>query len=112
MFNPRIIYYAKKLSFYLSVLNSDDEHTRHTARQSLELYMKKRRCEEADPHQENLAGFRTNYRVIKTSKVMWRKSHRIHLNELCCKLGIKLHHREDGLYTLTLKAVEEAEMMF
>ena len=76
--------------------------------------MKKRKCEEADPHQESFAGFTTdnNYRVIQTSKVMWRKSHRIHLNELCCKLGIKLYLREDGLYALTAKADEEVEMMF
>ena len=59
-------------------------------------------------------GFRTdnNYRVIKTSKVMWRKSRRIHLNELCCKPGIELHLREDGLYALIVKADEEVEMMF
>ena len=76
--------------------------------------MKKCKCEEADPHQENFAGFRTdnNHRVIQTSKVMWRKSHRIHLNELCRKLGIKLHLREDGLYVLIVKADEEVEMMF
>ena len=63
------MYYATKLSFYLSVLNSDDDQTRHTARQSLELHMKKRGCEEADLHQENVAGFTTdsNYRVIKIS---------------------------------------------
>ena len=76
--------------------------------------MKKRKCEEADPHQESFAVFTTdnNYRVIQTSKVMWCKSRWIHLNELCCKLGIKLHLREDGLYALTAKADEEVEMMF
>ena len=31
-------------------------------------------------------------------------------NELCCKLGIKLHLREDGLHALTVKADEEIEM--
>ena len=36
----------------------------------------------------------------------------IHLNELCRKLGIKLHLREDGLYVLIVKADEEVEMMF
>ena len=36
----------------------------------------------------------------------------IHLNELCCELGIKLHLREDGLYALIVKADEEVEMMF
>ena len=56
-FNPRIIYYAKKLSFYLNVLNSDDEQTQHTTRQSFELHMKKRKCEEADTHQENFYWF-------------------------------------------------------
>ena len=73
--------------------------------------MKNRKEEEADPHQENFAGFRTdnNYRVIKTSKVMWRRSHWIHLNELCCKHGIKLHLREDGLYALIVKADEEVD---
>ena len=39
---------------------------------------------------------------------MWRKSHWISLNELCRKLGIKLHLREDGLYVLT----DKVEMMF
>ena len=43
---------------------------------------------------------------------MWRKSLWIHLNELCCKPGIELHLREDGLYALIVKADEEVEMMF
>jgi hypothetical protein len=114
LFNPRLIYYAKKLSFHLSALNSDDDQTRHTARRSLELHMNKRKCEQADLQQDNFAGFITdnNYRVIKMSKVVWRKSHWIHLNELCCKLGIKLQLREDGQYVLIVKADEEVEMVF
>ena len=43
---------------------------------------------------------------------MWRKSHWIHLSELCCKLGIKLHLIEDGLYVLIVKADEEVKMVF
>ena len=43
---------------------------------------------------------------------MWRKSRWIYLNEMCCKLGIKLHLREGGLYVLILNADGEDEMMF
>ena len=39
---------------------------------------------------------------------MWRKSHWIRFNELCRKLGIKLHLRDDGLYVLA----DKVEMMF
>ena len=45
------------------------------------------------------------------SKVVRRKSHWSHLSDLCCKLGIKLHLREDGLYVLIVEADEEAEIM-
>ena len=61
-----------------------------------------------------LAGFRidSNYRVIKMSKVVWRKSHWIHPNELCCQPEVRLHLREDAMYVLTVKADEEVEMVF
>ena len=39
--NPTTTYIAKKISFLLSTLNSDDPQTRHSARSSLELHMKK-----------------------------------------------------------------------
>ena len=41
--NPKLLYYTSHISFYLSVLNSDDPNVRQTARHSLDLHMKKER---------------------------------------------------------------------
>jgi hypothetical protein len=116
LFHPRSMYYAKKLSFMLSVLNSDDEQTRHTARTSLALHLTKRKCavvsDDADDDQ-NFAGYKTDAkgRLLKASKVTWRRSQWIHLNELCVKLEVKLHLVDDQ-YVLRFCPDEDIQMTF
>ena len=97
LFYPRINYHCKKLSFFLSVLNNDDLQTRFTARESLKLHLTKRKCELTDDPEENFSGYSVdnNYNLIKKSKVTWRRSIWIHLNELCSRLSTKLHIRGD-----------------
>ena len=114
LIRPRTMYYAKKLSFYLSVLNSDDEQTKHTARHSLTLHMTKRKCELADPNTEsNYAGYKLNEdnKLIKGSRVDWRKSQWIHLHELCKKLNVQLHFRGNE-YVMRVKTDDDIEMTF
>ena len=76
--DPIATYIAKKISFLLSVLNSDDPQTRYSARSSLKLHMRKRRAVELE-NGDNLtfAGFEVNEhgRVIKESKVAGRNPH-------------------------------------
>jgi len=115
LFHPRSIYYAKKLSFMLSVLNCDDEQTRHTARTSLALHLTKRKCSvvSGEDDEQNFAGYKTdaNGRLIKASRVTWRRSPWIHLNELCLKLGVQLHLTGDR-YVLRVNPEEEIQMSF
>ena len=109
LFNPRINYHAKKLSFYLSVLNSDDEQTRASARESLRLHMTKRKCQQSRDPENNFAGYSTNAnkKVIKASKVTWRRSQWIHLNELCSRLSVQLHLRgEEYVFLVTSDGIQ------
>ena len=75
----------------LSTLNSDDPHTKHSARSSLELHMKKRKVVKNN-HESSFAGYCTdeNGRLIKQCAVNWPKSIWIELNELCMREGLKL----------------------
>ena len=111
LLNPRLMYYSKKLSFFLSVLNSDDDQTRHTARESLRLHLGKRKCEKTFNLNKNFAGYRTdnNHKLIKTSKVNWHQSQWIHMNELCCKLGVQLHQRGED-YVLKICTDDEVTL--
>jgi hypothetical protein len=110
------MYHAKKMSFLLSTLNSDDEQTRHTARTSLTLHLDKRKCRPAtlDNEDNNFAGYATDdgYRLIKTSKVNWRKSPWIHLNELCAKLGVRLRCNADHQFVLSYIVDEDVLLSF
>ena len=109
--DPRAAYYAKKLSFYLDTLNSDDPQVRHTARTSLELHMEKRKVDTTKTEQ-NFAGYATNSKYItkKKSKVNWSKSQWITLNELCAKLNLKLH-KEEEKYIMVPERDEETQIV-
>ena len=45
--HPRILYYAKHLSFFLSVLNCSDDKIKAMAFESLQLHMTKRKAKKA-----------------------------------------------------------------
>ena len=94
--NPTTTYIAKKISFLLSTLNSDDPQTRHSARSSLELHMKKRRVDKNNID-SSFAGYCTdeNGRLVKQCAVNWPKSVWIELNELCMREGLRLEMSGD-----------------
>ena len=94
--NPTTTYIAKKISFLLSTLNSDDPQTRHSARSSLELHMKKRRVDKNNID-SSFACYCTdeNGRLVKQCAVNWPKSVWIELNELCMREGLRLEMSGD-----------------
>lgn len=115
LLHPRNMYYAKKLSFILSVLNSDDEQTRNTARYSLALHLEKRKCTEAARGDDRVfAGYTTdeNYHLLKKSKVLWRKSLWIHVNDICARNKIQLQRNSEHMFVLKFWADEEVQMSF
>ena len=102
--NPKLLYYTSHISFYLSVLNSDDPIVRQTARHSLDLHMKKRKAVEIENSEEdNFAGFLIeNKKIVKNSKAIWPKSDWQHLFEMCQREGIRLL-KNDDLYVLSFE---------
>ena len=94
LLNPRVIYYAKHLQFYLDVLNNDDLSVRHAARESLKLHMTKRKAF-PDAGENSFAGYAVNDgKLVKQSKVCWAKSQWVHLLEMCAREKIQLLFRE------------------
>ena len=111
LISPRIMYHAKKLSFHLSMLNNDDTHTREAARNSLQLHLSKRKCLPSTATDgDNFAGYKTdnNYRLVKTSKVNWRRSPWVHLNEICIRTGVRLRKNDDS-YVLVIAPDQEVQ---
>ena len=56
---PSTMYEAKKISFIISVLNSDDQNVRILARKSFELHMSKRKVPLAE-EEDNFLGYEVN----------------------------------------------------
>ena len=54
---PSTMYKAKKISFIISVLNSDDQNVRILARKSLELHMSKRKVPLVQEEEDNFLGY-------------------------------------------------------
>ena len=54
---PSTMYHAKRISFLLSVLNSDDQHEKAVARHSFALHTKKRKVSAADLDNDNFGGY-------------------------------------------------------
>eukprot|EP00745_Piridium_sociabile_P023008 TRINITY_DN35831_c0_g2_i14.p1 TRINITY_DN35831_c0_g2~~TRINITY_DN35831_c0_g2_i14.p1 ORF type:complete len:336 (-),score=64.31 TRINITY_DN35831_c0_g2_i14:549-1556(-) len=53
LLKPSTMYYAKRLSFLLLVLNNDDNHVRDVARGSFKLHMQKRKVQLTGPDEDN-----------------------------------------------------------
>ena len=107
--NPRVMYYAKHMSFALATLNSDDISVRNTARESLNLHMTKRKAVSVnqDDETESFAGFVIeDGKILKKSKVNWPKSRWYHLFEMCKREHVNLLISHD-LYVFPLTANEE-----
>ena len=96
--NPHILYYAKHLAFYLSILNSSDPIAQACARQSLGLHMSKRKAthignlpieEFSRPH---FAGYQTDDKgnILKQSKGSWPKSQWQSVSVQCARNNVKL----------------------
>ena len=89
--HPRTHYYACRLAFFLSVLNSDDAHVRYTARTSLTLHMTRRKVTTAHEGDNQFAGYAvTNGKLDKRSKVNWPSSQWVNLFEMLHREGIVL----------------------
>ena len=75
---PHALYYDSRLSFILSVLNSDDMCVRQCARDSLALHMTKRKVPPAIAGQPSFAGYSVvNEKLNKTTKVISGPSQRM-----------------------------------
>ena len=94
------LYYAKRVSFLLSVLNSDDQQVRESARYTFHLHMSKRKVPVANDDDPNFGGYTvgSDGRIVKQSKVNWARSDFVELNELCMRLNIQLELRNDTFH--------------
>ncbi|KAL8581682.1 hypothetical protein ACOMHN_049238 [Nucella lapillus] len=103
--NPSALYSAKHLSFRLSVLNSDDEQVRDTARSSLALHMQKRKVPEAPTIVNAFCGFQTSDEgnLAKTWRVTWPRSDWGHMNEVCAHEGVVCEKRIGVSFAPTLR---------
>ena len=113
LLNPRVIYYAKHLQFYLDVLNNDDLSVRHAARESLKLHMTKRKAS-PDTGENSFAGYAVNNgKLVKQSKVCWAKSQWVHLLEMCVRENIQLIFTEhDDGYSYVLNIDDDISYQF
>ena len=113
---PSTMYHAKRISFLLSVLNSDDIPVRSAARSSLTLHMTKRKVPiSTDPEEENFCGYKTkeNGQLYKESKVNWSKSTFVELNELCNRLKVRMYYDDNSdLYSVSIPATPEGDIYF
>ena len=114
--SPRVyvMYYAKRLSFYLSVLNNDDPNVRQAARYSLKLHMEKRKAIPVhDDDCPNFAGYVINNtgNIAKQSKVNWPKSIWVNLHEMCKRQHISLIKGDDK-YLYEMAVDEEVSITF
>ena len=112
--NPRIAFYAKRLAFILSTLNSDDEKTKVCARNSLRLHFDKRKAVFDNEHLNMFAGYIIeNNKIVKHSKVYWSKSFWVHVFEMCQRENIRLLFCEtSNMYKLSLQVDEETSLSF
>ena len=107
---PSTIYHAKRVSFLLSCLNSDDPQVRTVARKTFSLHMNKRKVPVAGEEELSFGGFKTNPsgRISKGSKVNWPRSAFVELNELCVRLNVHLEHdRDTDLYWVAVPLADD-----
>ena len=113
---PSTMYHAKRISFLLSALNSDDIQVKAAARSSLTLHMAKRKIPETtESEEENFCGYKTraNGQFHKGSKVSWSKSIFVELNELCARLKIRMNYESNtDLYNVSIPVSEENDIFF
>ena len=111
---PSTMYHAKRISFLLSALNSDDMQVKTAARSSLTLHMAKRKVPvTTDTEEESFCGYKTkaNGQLYKESKVNWSKSIYVELNELCTRLKTKMTYDSDtDLFNVSIPVSEENDI--
>ena len=86
---PSGVYYAKKVSSYLQMLNYDGLVVLATAEKSLKLHMQKLKVKETE-QEYNFARYEINENgvVDKNVRMCLSKSSWIELNDICSRLGI------------------------
>ena len=111
--HPRILYYARHLSFYLGILNSSDPSIKALALNSFHLHMEKRKTRRAESifdtrFAEFLVDEKGNFQ--KTSKSCWPKSQWQHLSNMCAREGVKVTHNtlmnDEFVFSLKTEANE------
>ena len=95
--NPTNMYIARKISFMVEMLNSDDNQVRFIAKESLQLHMNKRKVNLAKSDNPSFGGYEVNEAGItkKNSKQCLSKSQWVELNELCTRTRIQLLKTDD-----------------
>lgn len=93
---PQIMYYSKRLSFHLSVLNSTDPNVKAVARHSLEIHMNRRKVPLAAIGQLNFAGYqlKDDGNLDRRTTVIWPRSRWVRLCEMCKRKNIRLLYDE------------------
>ena len=83
--NPTNMDIARKISFMVEMLNSDDNQVRFIARESLQLHMNKRKVNLAKSEYPSFGGCEVNEAGIikKNSEQCLSKSQWLELNEVC-----------------------------
>ena len=96
--NPRILYYAKHIAFYFSMLQCNDPVVKHIANESLKLHCDKRKTLSCDDNDEySFAGYKTDARgnFTKESRINWPKSQWQHLSEMCAREKVQVTANND-----------------
>ena len=91
------MYIARKISFVVEMLNSDDNQVRFIARESLQLHMNKRKVNLTKSDDPSFGGYEVNEAGIvkKNSKQCLSKSQWVELNKLCARTRIQLLKTDD-----------------
>ena len=106
--HPRILYYAKHLSFFLAVMNSSDDQVKAMALNSLQLHLTKRKAQNATSMNDpQFAGYLTDEKgnFKKQSITNWPKSQWQHISSMCAREQVRLIHHAmtDNSFSLVIK---------
>lgn len=110
LLKPSTMYHAKRVSFLLSMLNSDDEHVKAVARGSFDLHMMKRKVALTEPGEDGFGRYQVNEqrRIVKAGRAYWPRSTFVELNELCMRLGVMLDFDDNAdVYGVSIPASDD-----
>ena len=107
MINPSVMFNGKFMGFKIAALNSDDQHVRATARESLKLHMSRRKVRVSEDPEHSFAGYMVeDGKLVKDSKIHFPRSQWCFLFELCNREHIILRYNEENdmyFYAFTIE---------